>query len=94
MEQTLFSKKDLAKRWSCAESYITKLDSQGVLTRTKLSKVCYPISQIREIEMSDEPSPTLSDVRRLKMENKKLINENKHLRKSLSELSKALYDEF
>lgn len=91
VEKTVVPLKELAKRWSCTEAYIYKLESQGILTRTKLSKVCYPISQIREIEGSDEPSPTLKEVRDLREKNKKLNSENERLKKSLYELSQVLY---
>lgn len=91
-EKTVLPIKELAERWSCTEAYIYKLESQGVLTRTKLSKVCFPIKQIREIEMSDEPSPTLRDVRELRLENAKLKKQNEHFRNSLAELSRALYE--
>lgn len=91
MEKTIITIKELAKRWSCTEAYIYKLEGQGVLTRTKLSKVCFPIKQIREIELSEEESPTLKTVRELKEMNKKLYEENKYLKKSLYEMSRVLY---
>lgn len=91
MEKTVIPIKELAKRWSCTESYIYKLEGQGLITRTKLSKVCFPIKQIREIELSEEESPTLKTVRELKDMNKKLDEENKYLKKSLFELSKVVY---
>ena len=80
-EKTVIPIKELAERWSCTESYIYKLEGQGVLTRTKLSKVCYPIGQVRKIELSEEEAPTLTMVRELKSENEKLLKENKYLRK-------------
>lgn len=92
MEKTIISIKELAERRSCSEGYIYKLEQNGLLTRTKLSKVCFPISQIKEIEMSEEPSPTLQDVKRLREENRKLNRENKSLRKSLYEASQVLYE--
>lgn len=92
IERTLIPLKDLAERWSCTEGYIYKLEGQGILTRAKLSKVCFPIGQIREIEMSNEPSPTLAIVRDLKQENEKLKRQNEYFKNSLAELSKALYD--
>lgn len=91
MEKTVIPIKDLAKRWSCTEGYINKLESRGVLTRTKLSKVCFPIKQVREIELSEEESPTLKTVRELKDKNKKLDEENRYLKKSLFEMSRVLY---
>lgn len=91
MEKTIIPIKELAKRWSCTQAYIYKLEGQGVLTRTKLSKVCFPIKQIREIELSGEESPTLKTVRELKDMNKKLYEENKYLKKSLYEMSRVLY---
>lgn len=94
MEQTLFDQKDLAKRWSCSPNYITKLEEQGILTRVNLSKRMYPINQIREIEMSEVPSPTLSEVKRLRDENRKLIKQNAHLKNSITELTKAIYGDF
>ena len=92
MEQTLFSRDDLTKRWSCSKRYIEELEKEGVLTRVSLSKVLYPINQIRQIEMSDEPSPTLTMVRDLKRENEKLKKQNEFFRNSIAELSKALYE--
>lgn len=92
MEQTLFSRADLVERWSCSTRYIEELEKNGVITRVNLSKVLYPISQIREIEMSEEPSPTLDMVRSLKMENAKLKKQNEYFKKSIAELSKALYE--
>lgn len=93
MEKTVIPIKELAERWSCTESYIYKLEGQGVLTRTKLSKVCYPIGQVRKIELSEEEAPTLVRVRELTEENKKLIKENEFLRKSVANLSKVVYEE-
>lgn len=93
MEQTVIPIKDLAQRWSCTEAYIYKLEGQGVLTRTKLSKVCYPIKQIRDLEMSDEPNPTFKMVKTLKDENKTLSEENRFLRNALRELSQIVYEE-
>lgn len=92
-EKTVIPIKELAERWSCTESYIYKLESQGVLTRTKLSKVCYPIRQVRNIELSEEEAPTLVKVRELTDENKKLVKENEFLRKSVANLSKVIYGE-
>lgn len=91
MEKTVIPIKELAKRWSCTEGYIYKLESQGLITRTKLSKVCFPIKQVREIELSEEESPTLKTVRELRDMNKKLDEENKYLKKSLFELSRVVY---
>ena len=92
-EKTVIPIKELAERWSCTESYIYKLESQGVLTRTKLSKVCYPIGQVKKIELSEEEEPTLVKVRELTDENKKLVKENEFLRKSVANLSKVVYGE-
>ena len=92
MEQTLFSRADLMERWSCSKRYIEELEKNGVITRVNLSKVLYPVSQIREIEMSEEPSPTLDMVRSLKMENSRLKKQNEYFKKSIAELSKALYE--
>lgn len=93
MEKTVIPIKELAQRWSCTESYIYKLEGQGVLTRTKLSKVCYPIRQVRKLELSEEEAPTLNKVRELTEENKKLMKENEFLRKSVANLSKVVYGE-
>ena len=90
-EKTVIPIKDLALRWSCTESYIYKLEGQGILTRTKLSKVCYPIGQVRKIELSEEEAPTLKRVRELTEENEKLVRENDFLRKSVVNLSKVVY---
>lgn len=92
MEQTLFSRDDLTKRWSCSKRYIEDLEKNGVITRVGLSKVLYPLSQIREIERSEEPSPTLDTVRSLKEENSRLKKQNEYFKKSIAELSKALYE--
>lgn len=91
MEQTIIPIKELAERWACTESYIYKLERQGVLTRTELSKVCYPIGQIRKIELSEEEAPTLVAVRKLKEENKNLSEENRFLKNALRELSQIVY---
>ena len=91
MEQTVVPIKELAERWACTESYIYKLERQGVLTRTELSKVCYPIGQIRKIELSEEEAPTLMAVRKLKEENKNLSEENRFLKNALRELSQIVY---
>lgn len=91
MEQTVIPIKELAERWACTESYIYKLERQGVLTRTELSKVCYPIGQIRKIELSEEEAPTLVAVRKLKEENKNLSEENRFLKNALRELSQIVY---
>ena len=91
MEQTVIPIKELAERWACTESYIYKLERQGVLTRTQLSKVCYPIGQIRKIELSEEEAPTLMAVRKLKEENKNLSEENRFLKNALRELSQIVY---
>lgn len=91
MEKTLFSKEDLAQRWGCSSRYIEELEKRGVLKRVNLSKVLFPIGQIRDIEESEKPSPTLKTVRELKDMNKKLDEENKYLKKSLFELSKVVY---
>lgn len=91
MEQTVIPIKELAERWACTESYIYKLERQGVLTRTELSKVCYPIGQIRKIELSEEETPTLMAVRKLKEENKNLSEENRFLKNALRELSQIVY---
>lgn len=91
MEQTVIPIKELAQRWACTESYIYKLERQGVLTRTELSKVCYPIGQIRKIELSEEEAPTLVAVRKLKEENKNLSEENRFLKNALRELSQIVY---
>lgn len=71
MEKTLLSAKDLAERWGCSEGYINILEQDGVLTRVDLSKRLFPVSQIREIEKSEEPNPTLERVRKLTDENKR-----------------------
>lgn len=98
MEKTVIPIKELAQRWSCTEGYIYKLESKGVLTRTKLSKVCYPIKQVRALEMSEEEAPTLKEVREYKRRNDKLIKENEYLRKAINELTKLInggnYDEY
>lgn len=91
MEQTVIPIKELAQRWACTEGYIYKLERQGVLTRTELSKVCYPIGQIRKIELSQEEAPTLIAVRKLKEENKNLSEENRFLKNALRELSQIVY---
>lgn len=91
MEQTVIPIKELAERWACTESYIYKLERQGVLTRTELSKVCYPIGQIRKIELSEEEAPTLVAVKKLKEENKNLSEENRFLKNALRELSQIVY---
>ena len=65
MEKTVIPIKELAERWSCTESYIYKLEGQGVLTRTKLSKACYPLGQVIKIKLSEEEAPTLIKVREL-----------------------------
>ena len=91
MEQTIIPIKELAERWACTESYIYKLERQGVLTRIELSKVCYPIGQIRKIELSEEEAPTLVAVRKLKEENKNLSEENRFLKNALRELSQIVY---
>lgn len=91
MKQTVVPIKELAERWACTEGYIYKLERQGVLTRTELSKVCYPIGQIRKIELSEEEAPTLVAVRKLKEENKNLSEENKFLKNALRELSQIVY---
>lgn len=91
MEQTIIPIKELAERWACTESYIYKLERQGVLTRTELSKVCYPIGQIQKIELSEEEAPILMAVRKLKEENKNLSEENRFLKNALRELSQIVY---
>lgn len=91
MEQTVIPIKELAQRWACTESYIYKLERQGVLTRTNISKVCYPIGQIRKLELSEEEAPTLKAVRELKNENNKLSEENRFLKNALRELSQIVY---
>ena len=91
MEKTLLSAKDLAARWGCSEGYITNLENDGVITRVDLSKKLFPLGQIREIEKSEEPNPTLERVRKLTDENKKLIRENESLKKSLAEMAKVIY---
>lgn len=91
MEKTIIPIKELAERWSCSQEYIYKLERHGVLTRTKLSKVCFPIGQVREIELSEVESPTLKEVRALRNENERLLNENGYLKKSLFELSRVVY---
>lgn len=91
MEKTLFSKKELAERWGCSSGYVEELEKNGILKRVNLSKVLFPIGQIRDIEESEKPSPTLEMVRELKSNNKKLLSENICLKKSLAELSKIVY---
>lgn len=91
MEKTLLSAKDLAERWGCSEGYITNLENDGVISRVNLSKKLFPLGQIREIEKSKEPNPTLEKVRKLTDENKKLIRENDSLKKSLAEMAKVIY---
>lgn len=91
MEKTLFNKKELAERWGCSSRYVEELEKSGILKRVNLSKVLYPIGQIRDIEESEKPSPTLEMVRELKNNNKKLLSENICLKKSLAELSKIVY---
>lgn len=92
MERTLLNKNELAERWGCSPGYIQKLEENGVIKRVGLSKVLYPISNIREIEQSEEPSPTLETVKKLRLENRKLSNENKFLKESLAQLSKIVYE--
>lgn len=92
MEQTLFTRDDLTERRSCSRRYIEELEKNGVITRVGLSKVLYPLSQIREVELSEEPSPTLAAVRSLKEENSRLKKQNEYFKKSIAELSKALYE--
>lgn len=91
MEKTLFSRGELAERWGCSSRYVEELERNGILKRVNLSKVLYPIGQIRDIEESEKPSPTLEMVRELKSDNKKLLSENICLKKSLAELSKIVY---
>ncbi len=91
MEKTLFSRGELAERWGCSSRYVEELEKSGILKRVNLSKVLYPIGQIRDIEESEKPSPTLEMVRELKSNNKKLLSENIYLKKSLAELSKIVY---
>lgn len=91
MEQTVIPIKELAQRWACTESYIYKLERQGVLTRANISKVCYPIGQIKKLELSEEEAPTLIVVRKLKEENKNLSEENRFLKNALRELSQIVY---
>lgn len=91
MEKTLFSRGELAERWGCSSRYVEELEKSGILKRVNLSKVLYPIGQIRDIEESEKPSPTLEMVRELKSNNKKLLSENICLKKSLAELSKIVY---
>lgn len=91
MEKTLFSRGELAERWGCSPRYVEELEKNGILKRVNLSKVLYPIGQIRDIEESKKPSPTLEMVRELKSNNKKLLSENICLKKSLAELSKIVY---
>lgn len=91
MEQTVIPIKELAQRWACTESYIYKLERQGVLTRANISKVCYPIGQIKKLELSEEEAPTLMVVRKLKEENNKLSEENRFLKNALRELSQIVY---
>lgn len=91
MEKTLFSRGELAERWGCSSRYVEELERNGILKRVNLSKVLYPIGQIRDIEESEKPSPTLEMVRELKSNNKKLLSENICLKKSLAELSKIIY---
>lgn len=93
MEKTLIGQKELAERWSCSPGYIDTLESNAVLTRVNLSKRLFPMSQIREIEKSGEPSPTLKTVKDLKDENTRLAKENKFLKKSLAEMAKVLYED-
>ena len=91
MEKTLLSAKDLAERWGCSEGYINNLEQDGVIARVDLSKRLFPVKQIREIEKSEEPNPTLERVRELTDENRKLIRENESLKKSLAEMAKVIY---
>lgn len=93
MEKTLIGQKELAERWSCSTGYIDILESNAVLTRVNLSKRLFPMSQVREIERSEEPSPTLKAVRDLRAENSRLMKENKFLKKSLAEMAKVLYED-
>lgn len=91
MEQTVIPIKELAQRWACTESYIYKLERQGVLSRANISKVCYPIGQVRKLELSEEEAPTFVIVRKLKDENKNLSEENRFLKNALRELSQIVY---
>lgn len=91
MEKTLLSAKDLAERWGCSTQYIDILEQDGVIARVNLSKKLYPLGQIREIEKSEEPNPTLERVRELTDENRKLVRENESLKKSLAEMAKVIY---
>lgn len=90
MEKTLYSATELSKRWGVSISHVATLESNGLLTRTKVGRATYPVDQVRKLEEYKKTSPTLDNIRHLKEENRKLKFENENYKEIIKGYQKIL----
>lgn len=95
MERTLLSGADLCERWGVSAKTIDGLRATGLLVPREHfgAKILYPIDQVKKLEGYEDKNITLDMLKEREEEVKRLTKENRHLRKSLAELSRALYED-